>query len=178
MNTEFELRVLEVNPADITAKMEQLGCSASRPRTLMRRYTFDTIPKLRDKWMRLRDDGQNVKLAIKHVRSHEVHGTKEIEVTVDDFDKTLQLIRELGINEKSYQENYRTVYELNHCEVSIDEWPLIPPFLEVEGPDAETVSETLQQLGFDLSDATGEDISTIFEKHYGIDIDAMPILKF
>lgn len=178
MNTEFELRILEIDPKEFKQKIINASGRLVLERTLMRRYTFDTIPADRNKWMRLRDDGKTVKLGVKHVTSHSVDGTKEYEAAVASLEDTLKVLKELGIEHRSYQENFRTAFRLDNCEVTIDEWPKIPPFAEVEGPDEQSVLSVLAKLGYQNSDATGEDISTIFENHYQIMIDDIPELVF
>jgi adenylate cyclase class 2 len=41
-------------------------------------------------------------------------------------------LEKLGYNSKAYQENIRTSYTLNNCEIEIDERPMIPAYLEIE----------------------------------------------
>jgi adenylate cyclase, class 2 len=53
-------------------------------------------------------------------------------VQVSDFDMTNLLLNELGYIAKAYQENRRTSYVFNACNIEIDEWPGIPPYIEIE----------------------------------------------
>lgn len=147
-------------------------------RTLQRRYTYDVIPAERNKWVRLRTNGKKTTLAIKHVTGEGISDTKEVEVEVSDFEMTATLLEEMGVKAKSYQENYRTLYELNGAEIMLDEWPLIPPYVEIEATRPAVVEETIKMLGFDPEAATGLDVSSVYEQIYKIDIDNMPELKF
>jgi adenylate cyclase class 2 len=178
MNSEHELRVLEVSPSDIEEKIINAGGKKLQGRTLQRRYTYDVIPTERNKWVRLRTNGKKSTLAIKHVTGHGVSDTKEVEVEVSDFETSAALMEEMGIKAKSYQENYRTLYELNGAEIMLDEWPLIPPYVEIEANSAEIVENTINMLGFETESATGLDVSSVYEQIYKIDIDNMPELKF
>jgi adenylate cyclase class 2 len=178
MNPEHELRILEVDPQAIGEKILKLGGNLVLRRTLQKRYTYNTIPAERNKWVRLRTNGVKTTLAIKHVTGEGVSDTKELEVEVSDFGMATALMTELGIQAKSYQENYRTLYELKGAEIMVDEWPLIPPYIEVEASSPELVDEIITKLGFSPKQATGLDVSSVYEQIYHIDIDEMPELKF
>lgn len=178
MDSEYELRILEVSPEELEKKLLRAGAKRVQERTLQKRYTYNVIPADRNKWIRLRTNGTKTTLAVKHVTGHGVSDTKEIEIEVDSFELAATLMEEVGIEAKSYQENYRTVFSLNGAEIMLDEWPLIPPYLEIEAESSQLVKETIELLGYDLENATGLDVSSIFEQVYKINIDAMPELKF
>jgi adenylate cyclase, class 2 len=178
MIAEHELRILEIDPVAIGQKIVEAGGRKVQDRLLQKRYTYNVIPVDRNKWVRLRTNGAKTTLAIKHVTGSGVSDTKEIEVEVSDFKAAASLMNEMGIKANSYQENYRTLYEFNGAEIMVDEWPLIPPYFEIEAESPEAVHETIKKLGFDLEHATGLDVSSIYEQIYKIDVDNMPELKF
>lgn len=178
MDSEHELRVLEIDPKVIGKKVLSSGGKNVQPRTLQKRYTYNVVPINRNKWVRLRTNGSKTTLAIKHVTGQGVSDTKEIEVEVSDFETASQLMEEMGIKANSYQENFRTLYELDGAEIMVDEWPLIPPYVEVEAKSPDLVVEVLKKLGFDPKQATGLDVSSVYEQVYKIDVDNLPELKF
>lgn len=178
MNSEHELRILDVDPATIGQKILEVGGKRIYERTLQRRYTYDTLPKERNKWIRLRTNGSLSTLAVKHVTGEGVSDTKEVEVEISDFQDTALLLKEIGVQSKSYQENYRTLYELEGTEIMVDEWPLIRPYIEIEAPSVALVHQAIATLGFTVEQATGLDVSSIYEQIYKIDIDNMPELRF
>ena len=51
----------------------------------------------------------------------------------------------------------------------MDSWPLIPTYLEIEGPSEEAVYNTLKELGFEKNAATTRDVEGIY-LDYGYDI--------
>lgn len=57
---------------------------------------------------------------------------KELETEVADFETTNCILQELGYTPRAYQENRRTSYAYNDCDIEIDERPMIPPYLEIE----------------------------------------------
>jgi adenylate cyclase, class 2 len=178
MIAEHELRILEVDPTAIGQKIIEAGGSKVKDRLLQKRYTYDVIPADRKKWVRLRTNGVKTTLAIKHATGSGVSDIKEIEIEVNDFETAANLMNEMGVRAYAYQENYRTQYEFNGAEIMVDEWPLIPPYFEIEAPSPEVVHDTIKKLGFSPEHATGLDVSSIYEQIYKIDIDKMPELKF
>jgi adenylate cyclase class 2 len=178
MKPEHELRVLEIDPDTIRQRIVKLGGSCEQERILQKRYTYDAIPVNRSKWLRLRTNGRISTLTLKHVQSHQISGTQELEVTVSNFELAAELLVALGLTPRSYHENYRTIYKLKGADIMVDEWPHIPPYLEIESSSPELVITALKGLGFKPEDASSLDVSSIFEQKYKIDIDNMPEFRF
>lgn len=173
---EIEGKILNVDPKAIKGKLLALGATVDGE-YLQKRYVFDVIPKKTGKWLRLRTNGELTTLALKHSTSDKVGGTKEIEVAVDDFDKVLQIIETAGIKSSGYQENRRTNFRLGNVQISIDEWPLIPPYLEIEAPTKRMVKNLAKRLGYEPKDVVGANTIKVY-KVYGIDLKKIKILKF
>jgi adenylate cyclase class 2 len=72
----------------------------------------------------------------------------ESETIVESFDRTRDILLKIGLIEKMYQENKRTRYILDGVEFDIDSWPLINPYLEIEGLSWDKVYEAAEKLGF------------------------------
>ena len=176
MHTEYEVRVLEIDSTSIFSKLEEIGAELEWD-LLQRRYVYDFIPKVNGKWIRLRTNGDKTTLTIKNLVSSEIDGTQELEIRVDDFDKTNFILNELGYEARSYQENRRVQYKYEDVEIDVDSWPGIPTFLEIEGPSEEKVYEILFKIGFKKDDCTTLDIDSIYKK-YGIELDSIKKLKF
>lgn len=175
MHIEYEVRVLEVNVDDIKKKLDKIATFEWNH--LQRRYVYDFIPKEDNKWIRLRTNGEYTTLTIKNLVSSKIDGTKELEIIVDDFDKTNMILKELGYIPKGYQENKRVQYTLNDVEIDIDSWPMIPPFLEIEGKSEEDVYKAVELLGYKKEDCTTRDVQQIYSD-YGYDLDKISELKF
>ena len=69
----------------------------------------------------------------KQFDSLSVEGAKEIEVQVSDFDKTVQLLQQVGLDYRSLQESRRENWRVGNVEVMLDEWPWLKPYAEIEG---------------------------------------------
>ncbi len=175
MHTEYEVRILEIDVSKVVKKLEKAGAKKEWD-LLQRRYVYDLIPKVDNKWIRLRTNGEKTTLTIKSLVSSEIDGTHELEIEVDDFERCHLILNELGFEPKGYQENRRIQYKLNGVEIDIDSWPLIPTYLEIEGPSEEIVYETLEKLGFNKEDCVTRDVQGIYMK-YGYDLDQIFDLK-
>jgi adenylate cyclase, class 2 len=174
MNTEFEVKILDIDVVAMKEKLLAIGAKQTFFRK-QRRYVYDLGPK--NTWLRLRDDGEQVTLTVKEIRDDTITGTKEVEVVVDDFEKTKELLARLGLVPKAYQENRRTSYRYDEVEVEIDEWPRIPPYLEIGAKNEQDVERVVGLLGFAMSQTTSINTKKVYAQ-YGIDIDAIRELKF
>ena len=169
MHTEYEVRVLEINPEEMIQRLEKLHAEFEWDR-IQRRYVYDFIPKEEKKWIRLRTNGDKTTLTIKNLVTSKIDGTQELEVVVDDFERTNLILKELGYVAKGYQENRRIQYLLNGVEIDIDSWPHIPTYLEIEGQSEAAVYNALEALGFTREDCTSTDVEGIYSG-YGYNLE-------
>ena len=87
---------------------------------------------------------------------------QELEFTVSDFDTTLRLFDALGYQVVLMYEKFRTTYELEGVEAALDEMPT-GIFLELEGPDAESIHQVADQLGLDWEARILDSYTMLFE---------------
>jgi adenylate cyclase class 2 len=66
---------------------------------------------------------------------------------------------------------------LDGVRLKIDSWPLIPPYLEIEGDDAEQVWAAAERLSVPRAELTSENTTKVYAR-YGIDLEAVPDLRF
>jgi len=177
-NIEYEAKVLGVDVEDLTQRILRAGGVLVAGARLQRRHVFDIDrPANPARWMRLRTNGDTTTVSIKHIKHDGIDGTHEIETPVGDFDGMHLVLRELGYLPKSYQENRRTSFVLDGVQLEIDEWPLIPPYLEIEGPGKDEVVATAEALGYGIDDLTSENTREVYLR-YGLDLSNFPELKF
>lgn len=75
---------------------------------------------------------------------------KEIELEVKDGDSIEKLLSALGYEKTLSIEKKRRLWRLGDCEVALDQLPLLGSFVEIEGPDEQTIADVQKNLG--LSD--------------------------
>lgn len=173
---EYEAKVLNIEPAAMRAVIAGAGGQHIGER-LMRRYVYDTIPAQTGRWIRLRDTGAEVTLCVKEISSDAIDGTRETETAVGDFETAHALLERIGIAPRSYQENRRDSWLLDGVRLEIDSWPLIPPYLEIEGDSAEEVWAAAKRLSIPRDELTSENTVKVFAR-YGIDLEIIRDLRF
>lgn len=177
MKTEYEIRVLEIDKQQIIKKLEELGATKIGEFN-QKRYVYDLKPVEENKWIRLRTNGIKTTLTYKNIESNTIDGTKEVEIEVDDFETTNELLERIGFKNKGYQENNRIQYLLNSVEIDIDSWPMIPTYLEIEGKSKSEVIKIKELLNIDENKVTALNCSDIYMEIYNIDISKIKELKF
>ena len=168
LGTEIEAKFLNVDFDNIRTKLKSLGAKCEQPMRLMRRVIIEP-PELEEKnaFIRVRDEGDKVTLTYKQFDDQtSVHGTKEIEVQVSDFDTTIALLQQVGLEHCSFQESRRETWKLGEVEIALDEWPWLDPYIEIEGYSEEVVRNTARQLGFDWESAVFGKVTTAYQKQY------------
>src|SRR3989338_915741 len=184
MQTEVEAKFPNIEPSSFRSILTQLGAIQEYPEILMRRRNFDYDDHRLEKiggWIRVRDEGDKVTLTYKQLSDRTLHGTKEIEVVVNDFDKTCDLLISIGIISKAYKETKREKWKFGNVEITIDTWPWVPPFIELEGPNEEDVKMSASLLGLDWNKAMHGSVETIYQMHYDFteeEIDRWPSITF
>lgn len=167
MNTEIEVKVLEINHDEIIKKLESLNAKKVFD-SLQQRYVYDLIPKEKNKWIRLRTNGIKTTITLKDLQAKTIDGMKEIEIEVDDFEKANLLLNSLGFKSHGFQQNKRVQYILNGVEIDLDKWPMIPEYLEIEGKNEEEINKIIKLLELENANIVTLDVSSIYE-HYGFD---------
>jgi adenylate cyclase class 2 len=177
MPTEFEAKILDIDPAKAAEVIIARGGRQTAETVLLRRYVYDITPGDESRWIRLRDTGTGSTLTVKEIRHDGIDGTDEIEVAVDRFEATNDLLGKLGFTPRGYQENRRTSFVLDGARLEIDEWPLIPPYLEIEADSRDEVLRVAALLGYSETDLTSENTVNVYARH-GIDLMALDRVSF
>lgn len=174
MPKEIEAKFLDIDADSLRAKLKGLGFECTRPWSLMRRYTFmlNEIAKPADvvaQWARVRDEGDKVTMTLKRVADESViDQTEETEFEVSNFESAVKFMQRLGFHDFAFQESYRESWHKDDLEVTLNEWPGIKVFAEVEAPSEAQVRDLSQLLKFDYNTALFSGVSTIYDKKLGI----------
>lgn len=153
---EFEIKFLDINPEEIEAKLKSIGAQKVGE-YFYRRRVFDYEDfrlNSQGSWLRLRDEGERTTLTFKQrlgIKSNDVStnddGMEEVEIVVDDFDKTAQILLKTGLIEKHYLENKRVRWQKDGVIFDIDFYPRLNPYLEIESDSWEKVEQAISWLG-------------------------------
>ena len=170
MKKEIEATYLSVGKDAVRKKLKAVGFVLRTSEYTMRRKTFDfsRIAPGRNKWGRVRQESDKVTMTVKEVLGSGINDTYEVELVVNDFDTASSFFVACGIPAKAFQENMREVWERNGVEVTIDTWPSLDPFVEIEAETEEIVRGVSEELGFDFERAVFGSIDLVYEKELGI----------
>jgi len=146
---------------DIEAMIARLD-EAGAVRGPTRRETnvfFDTPEhtlKSSDQGLRVRveqrEDGPGRDIIVTH-KGPRAHGPlksrAETEVHVDDADHAAALLAALGYHVQLSFEKRRQTCSVGGCAIAVDQLPYLGDFIEIEGPDDQTVLAVRAKLGLD-----------------------------
>lgn len=168
MKTEIEVKFVDIDLSDMRDRLKELGGVCEQPMRLMRRVAIDSdfMRTDKDAFLRVRDEGDKVTMTYKQFDDLSLHGAKEIEVTVSNFDDTVAILASAGLPSHTYQETKRETWRLGDVEIMLDEWPWLNPYIEIEADSEEAVRKTADDLGFDWDDAVFGDVMAAYRVQY------------
>lgn len=144
MAKEYELRVLEIDKNEIIQKLKKLNAKKVKAVT-MKRVNYDGPRE--GSFLRLRDEGNKITLTYKYrLYKDSLEDTDEHEITVSDFEGCKLILENMGHKVESFQEQKREEYQLENITYTVDTWPHIPTYLEIEAPSKSTVEHGLELL--------------------------------
>ena len=167
MNTEIEAKFVNVNHDAVRVKLKKIGAILEQPMRFMKRVTIDSSGlKAKNAFLRVRDQGDKITLTYKQFDELSLHGAKEIEVIVDNFDDTVKLLAAAGLPHGSFQETKRETWKLGSTEIVLDLWPWLNPYIEIEGQSEYEVKKVANLLDFDWSEAVFGDVMEAYRIQY------------
>lgn len=183
---EQEVKFLDVDPKTVREKLLANGWK-HYPESMFSFRVFD-YPDRRIQMnlglLRLRKErGKNVlafKQQVMENETSEAKQMKEIEVEVSDYEKTTQVLEEVGFGITREIDKKRESFEKNGIHVDVDTYPPqmgVPPMLEIEAKTVDEMKEAAKELGFDWKDAINWNGWKVFE-HYGIDLKNIKEVRF
>lgn len=167
MKTEYEAKFVNINITEIKQNLKKINATLVSPMRTMRRAIIDNdAMKKENAFLRVRDEGDKITLTYKRFDEDSITGAKEIEIVVDDFTSTIELLSVLGLNYRSLQESKRETWKFEDTEIVIDEWPWLKPYIEIEGKSENSVINTSKTLGLKWKDAIFGDVMSVYRLQY------------
>lgn len=171
MTVEVEVKFLHIKHEEIRYKLKDNGFACVVPMRLMRRAIID-YPDRRlqtgvpSSYIRVRDEGDKVTLTYKSFASLSISGAGEVEVVTSSFSDSVQIFEAVGLEVVSLQESRRETWRRGSCEIVLDEWPWLDPYIEIEGGTESEVREVSNELGLDWSTAKFGDVMVAYRDQY------------
>jgi adenylate cyclase, class 2 len=175
MEIEYEATFTDIQPDEIRQRLQSSGATLVRPTYLQTRVTLN-LPKAQaipGSWLRVRNEGDKITCSLKIVDGDKIENQKELQIEVSDFNATVELLEMLGAERKAYQETRRELWKLAEVEITIDEWPWLPPFVEIEGLSEIEVKAVAETLGFTWDQAKFCAVTDLYAERYGVSADTI-----
>lgn len=173
MPIEYEATFINVDKDEIRGRLKKAGASLIKPEFMQKRVVLN-LPaghEIPGGWLRVRDEQDKITMSLKIVNGDKIENQQEICLKIDNFTSGVELLESIGCQTKAYQESYRELWLLNGVEITIDEWPYLEPYVEVEGISEEAVKDVSVKLGFDYTQAIFGAVDILYNKKYGTPID-------
>jgi adenylate cyclase class 2 len=171
---EIETKILEVDVANVKARMVALGAQVvQNTRLFVDWYCHPTTTEENHPWylrVRTTSDGKS-EICWKSLP--EIVGntrqSKEITVDVSDVDKAKMLLEAIGLTHYAHQEKDRISYVYKDWNFDLDQYPGMPAYLEIEGKSSEHVEEAIKLLDVSTYQAISEGERKLIQEKYGLD---------
>lgn len=170
METEWEATFYPIEKEDIRTRLREAGAELVHEERLMRRYVMH-MPggSTGNDRVRVRDEGDKVTMTLKKT-GETIEDQKEYEIVIDDLERGRQFLLHLGCAPMAYQETKRESWSLLGTHVTIDEWPHIEPWVEIEAKDEASVRAAAERLGFSWENAWFSTKKGLYGKRYGMTV--------
>ncbi len=173
MGKESEIEILDVDRKEVVRRLRELKARHEGVHRF-RRMEFLIRGNIHGKhsWMRVRTDGKETTITLKETQGRGGYTSmKEYEVTAGDFGDAVRIMCKLSDSKPIYWENDRDAWRLGDAYVTIDKWPGIPAFVEIEAPTMRRVKEVYRLMNIKGRFVGNEPIHTIYRR-YGLDFRA------
>lgn len=169
---ECEVKFLNIDHDKLEKQILELGGKKQFDR-MYRRVVLDFPgwPLNEQKsWLRVRDEGDKVTMSFKKRIDPGEAGSNDVsmhehEIVVSDFAATIEILHQIGMIDKFYEENRRVRYILDGVELDVDYWPQLKPYLEIEAPTWEQVDQMIETLGLSPDDKKIYSTHQIYEEN-------------
>jgi len=176
---EKEIKILEIDKDVIVAQLLELGAEKTFEGFVHDiYYDFpDDAPKNKmeanGRMFRLRQKGEEHIYTIKNKRkkikkAEGVVAKDEHETPISNIESFAKVLEKYGMSKIREKKKHRVSYALDGMEFDFDIYEGIPEFLEIEGPDGDTIQQWVVKLGLEKYEQMLGGSRKIF-KHYGIE---------
>lgn len=175
MQIEYEATFRDINKDKMRENLKSAGASLIKPEFMQKRVVFN-LPsghEIKNGFLRVRDEADKITMSLKVNDGNKIVDQKELCLKINNFNDGVEFLRLIGCDRKAYQETKRELWILDGVEVTIDEWPFLEPFVEVEGGSEEEVKKVSELLGFNYSQALFCGVDTLYNLKYGISKDSI-----
>jgi predicted adenylyl cyclase CyaB len=153
---EIEIKFPVKDAKAVTGKLRKLGFRIAVGRHLEKNYLFDddsATLQTAGKLLRVRKTPSNQTVTYKGpiLPTSKLKHREEVECRIENADTMILILENAGFRIRTEYSKYRTVFEKESFNISLDETEA-GNFLEVEGPSDEEITALGTQLGYSEQD--------------------------
>jgi adenylate cyclase class 2 len=155
MSYEIEKRFREFDQKEIEKRLKDLEFT-KKGTYLFKIVTFFGIRP--NQLIRIRDEGYRITLVVKDKkqRGNKNSYDKEWEIEINDFNKAVDILLEIGMRKRNIVEKIREIYiapsEYGKSELIFDHYPGLPPYIEIEADSEEHLKKLIEDIGLNGSE--------------------------
>ena len=174
MTHEIETKVLNIDKNEIIKKIISAGGKKTGETRLSVDWYRPTGTKEdKDPWfLRIRSNSEGKHEVTWKAKSETVgiaRKHKEINLLIQEPEKLTAIFEEIGLEKYAHQEKDRTSLTLKNCLLEIDQYPDMPAFLEIEGPNEESIKEIINLLSLEKNKTWQKGERILIQEIYGLD---------
>ena len=153
---EIEIKFVVKDTKAITEKLRKLGFRIAVGRHRERNYLFDDLQgtlRKSGKLLRVRKTPSSQTMTYKGpiAATSKLNHREEIDCRVEDAEVLIRILQNVGYKIATEYSKYRTVFEKDTFNISLDETEA-GNYLEVEGPSDEEITQLGEKLGYSEKD--------------------------
>ena len=170
---EIETKVLEVDSKELIEKLQSFGAEKIQEVTLtVDWFSTPGFDKDHQPWfLRVRSYSTG-KIEItwkgKHDMLKNVRRVQEVNLLVDDHDKTKSLFEAIGLICYAHQEKKRISWKLDNVQFDLDTYPKMPAYLEIEAGSEKEIVDMIKKLDLTDHETWNDGEKTLIEGKYKI----------
>lgn len=176
MTVEYEATFININKEKIREKLISAQAKLIEKELLQKRDVFNLPDSDANSWIRVRQEGNKITMSLKmfvggRKGRDNIESQREICLNVDSYQNALDILKKIGCKWKSYQETKRETWKLDEAEITIDTWPFLDPFLEIEGESEMQVEGVCQKIGLNYKKALFCTATDLYAEKFGASFD-------
>ena len=171
---EIETKILDIDQASVEKSLIALSArQTQKTRLVVDWYRIRGIQEGEDPWfLRIRSNSEGIHEVTWKAKS-DILGIarkhKEINFLVTEPERLSDLFEELGLEKYAHQEKDRSSFSLKNWRFDIDQYPGMPPYLEIEGQSEEHIKEAIQLLQLENNPTWAEGERKLIQDTYNLD---------
>ena len=171
MAQEIETKVLDIDAEKVKSKLLALGAQKIQETRLF--VDWYRTKEVKESWhLRIRSNsegkhevtwkGDPKTVGIAKVR-------REINFLVEEPQKVAELFEGIGLEKYGHQEKDRTSFSFKDWHFDIDQYPGMPPYLEIEGQNEDHLKEGMKLLGLENNQTYNKGERTLIQEVFKLD---------